>query len=702
MVMGLSACDATEQMTQDTNWDYYHGDPAGTHYSELDQINLSNVGELEIAWTYDTDPGFWKEGDAQTDMYTNPLIIDGRLYSVSPMGKLVCLDAASGEEHWVYDPIADEEVKLRQRLRGISYWSDGESDRILLPSGKYLISIDMATGLPDLAFGDQGRVDLREGLGRDFGSISISTVTPGAVFKDMIIMGSTGLVPGDVRAYDVRSGEIKWSFHTIPHPGEFGYETWPEDAWTKSLGANVWAGLTIDVERGIVFLPTASAGMSDKDFYGADRPGDNLFGSSLVALNANTGERIWHFQMVKHDLWDRDLPTHPTLVTVERDGKKIDAVAQPTKAGWLYVFDRETGEPLFEMEEREVWPSDVPGEVAAKTQIFPLKPDAFARQGLTEDILTNRTPESAKAAREHLANVSSRGEYDPPSLKGAMILPGLDGAAEWGGAAYDPETGLIYINSNEMAWTLKLIPRVPALSGNSGKALYVNNCVVCHLENMEGIPPGYPSLVNIADRLSEDEMRSVISGGNIRMPSFGDIGAENVDKIINYLRTGEEGESDIDIETAVSTNAQQDDYIFDGYVKFLDPDGYPAISPPWGTLNAIDVSSGEFAWKIPFGEYPELAEQGAENTGSENYGGAVVTKGGLLFIGATMFDNKFRAFNKKTGDLLWQTTLPAAGLATPSTYMSGGEQFVVIGAGGGKNPKFAPGSTLIAFKLKNK
>jgi quinoprotein glucose dehydrogenase len=691
----LAATVAMGGTATPTDWSYYNGDPGGTHYSRLDQINTHNVGRLRLAWMYDSRDEIGN-GPAQSDFEDNPLVIDGRMLIVTPKGRLICLDAATGNQLWVFDPADGHPVRIKQRLRGVSYWSDKSGARVLFTFREQLIAVDARTGHLIPSFGKGGRVDLRQGLGRDPNSISVANVTPGVVYKDLLILGSTGATPGHLRAFDVRSGRIRWTFHTIPYPGEFGYDTWPKDAWKTAFGANDWAGLTLDSERGIVFAPLGSGGMLAKDFYGADRKGDNLFGTSLVALNAATGKRLWHFQFVKHDLWDRDPPTQPTLVNVRRDGKIIPAIAQPTKAGLLYVFNRVTGESLFPLEERAVPLSDVPGEVSAPTQTFPLAPEPFARQHLTADLLSTRTPDAAHEARELLAARRSRGPFDPPSLQGTVIFPGLDGGAEYGGAAYDPDTGLLYINANEMAWTLKLRPAPPATADTSGRAIYLNHCAACHGAEMQGSPPEFPPLVGVGARLPYMEILYQVMMGGGRMPGFGQLGQEAVASVVDYIQTGRDT---LTRSTGTAKPAERAKFVFDGYNRLLDKEGYPAIAPPWGTLNAIDVSTGQYAWKIPFGEYPELAAQGLNNTGSENYGGAVVTAGGLLFIGATVYDNKMHAYDKLTGKLLWEVELPNAGLATPATYMVNGRQFVAIAAGGGKNPKGKPAGKVVAFAL---
>lgn len=669
-------------------WSYYNGNPHGTHYSTLDQINTRNVDRLQVAWRFDSGDGM--EGN---DMQGNPMIVGGRLYFASPKGRIFCLDAATGRQLWLYDPAGDAPV-TRMRLRGLSYWRDGQEQRILFTFRGRLVALDAGTGKPFDDFGDGGSVDLRQGLGRDPETLSVAVNSPGAVYKDVIILGSTGNTPGHIRAYDVRTGKLRWIFHTIPHPGEYGYETWPKDAWKTALGANAWSGLSLDPERGIVYLPLASAGMGYKDFYGADRPGDNLFGTSLVALDARTGRRLWHFQFVRHDLWDRDPPAAPTLVTVRRNGKSVPAVAQITKSGHIWLFNRVTGESLFPLKQVPVFPSAIPGEHIADSQLLPAAPEPFARQRLSEEMLTRRTPEANAAVRARFASYSNRGAFDPPSLEGTILFPGLDGGGEYGGAAWDPETGILYINSNEMAWllTLKKNER-PVVSSAGGAAIYDRACAACHGADRSGTPPAIPSLTGVDKRLTLEQITSIISSGSGRMPGFASTLAKTE---IAALAAHLAGVKEPPRAASPYPPVAGDAYIFQGYTKFLDPDGYPAIAPPWGTLSALDLNRGDYLWRIPLGEYPELADK---TTGSENYGGAVVTKGGLLFIAATVFDNKLRAFDKRTGRLLWETVMPASSIATPATYAVGGKQFLAVAVGGGKNPKIRPGGQIVAYSL---
>ena len=668
----------------DTNWPAYGGSPEGTRYSPLKQINKANVAQLKEAWRYDTADG---AGASQTQ----PIMVDGVLYGITPKHKTVAIDAATGKRLWQFD----SGMEGNSPNRGLVYWSDaqGKNRRIFAGVRSYLYALDATTGKPIPEFGNAGRIDLREGLGRTTDGVSIVLTTPGVIYKDLLILGgrmpeALPSAPGDVRAFDVRTGKMRWQFHTIPHPGELGFDTWPKEGWTYAGSANNWAGMAVDAKRGIVFVPTGS---SASDFYGADRLGDNLFANSLVALKAETGERVWHFQAVKHDIWDRDFPSPPTLVTVQRDGRKIDAVAQTSKQGWLYLFDRATGKPLFPMEARAFPASDVPGEQAAKTQMVPLKPAPFARQQLTAEGLTKRTPEVAEWAKQRFAGFRSNGQFVPfTTTQETVIFPGFDGGAEYGGSAFDPDTGLLYVNANDVAWTSSLVANGAA---STAKSTYLSQCAVCHGDQLQGSPPQFPALRDMTGRTAE-QLTATIRQGSGRMPPFPAINAKDLEGLVKFLLSGETKEG---LNAAETTGPK---YRFTGYHKFLDPDGYPAVAPPWGTLNAINLNTGEYAWKVPLGEYPELAAQGIRDTGSENYGGPVVTAGGLVFIAATNFDKKLRAFDKATGKLLWEATLPFSANATPITYTVAGKQYVVIYASGGKDKRGTPtGGVYVAFAL---
>ena len=677
--------------TDDREWRQFGGGPENTHYSRLTQINRGNVHNLAVAWTFDTGDAF-----KGSEMQCNPIIINGIFYATTPRVRVIALDAATGNMRWTFDPNEGRKSPgFKMRNRGLMYWEDGTEKRIYFGYQHWLYALDAKTGQPAKSFGDAGRVDLRSGLGRDPNTLTVGLTTPGVVYKDLLIVGSIvseslPAAPGHIRAFDVRTGKLRWTFHTIPQPGEFGYETWPKDAWQYIGGANSWCGLVLDEQRGLVFAPTGSAAF---DFFGANRAGDNLFANALLCLDARTGRRVWHFQAVRHDVWDRDFPAAPALVRVRRGGRLIDAVAQISKSGHVFVFERTTGKSLFPIEYRKAGASDVDGEKLADTQPLPMLPPPFARQEVTEDTLTRRTPEARRAVLERFRAIRSNGQFEPPSLQGTVVFPGFDGGGEWGGASFDPTTGLMYVNSNEMAWILRLVERrKPAAV--SGKSLYVANCASCHKVDMSGSPPEFPSLAGIGRKHSETEILDIVRQGQGRMPGFSRLGGDALRAMIRYVLTGEDVKSS---ETAGSSPIDLK-YAIDGYNKFLDPDGYPAVAPPWGTLSAIDLNRGAIVWQIPFGEYPELAAAGVPVTGSENYGGAVVTAGGLLFIGATNFDKKFRAFDKSTGELLWETVLPAAGNATPATYQVNGVQYVVVAAGGGKSS--APtGGSYVAFAL---
>src|ERR1700722_6603931 len=675
---------ASEPGQRDVDWPVYTGQGEGQHYSPLTQINQTNVTKLKVQWTYDTG----EEGIIET----NPLIVKRVLYAYTPSEKVIALDAATGKLLWKFD----SGIKAEHWARGLTYWTDGKEERIFAGVMNYLYALDPKTGTPIASFGEEGRVDLRKNLRGDYKEHYVSMDSPGLIYKDMIIVGgemqeTLPAPPGDIRPYDVRTGELRWSFHTIPHPGEFGYDTWPPDAWKTSGAANNWAGMSLDTARGIVYVPTGSAAF---DFYGRDRIGDDLFSDTLLALDANTGKRIWHFQGVHHDLWDRDFPSPPVLLTVKRDGKPIDAVAQTTKTGYLFLFDRVTGKPLFPIEEHSYPASTVPGEVASLTQPIPLKPAPYARQLLTEDMLTNRTPEAHAWALEQFRSFRSQGLFIPFALdKQTVNFPGFDGGAEWGGPAVDPRTGVIYINENEMAWTGGLAEDKPA--GSAGEAIYRSQCSVCHGADRSGSPPAFPSLIDVSKRLTDEQIIATIHQGKGRMPAFATFTDIQMQSLLQFLS----GKQEMSPNAAAAAGSQEPKYSFTGYKKFLDPERYPAIAPPWGTLSAIDLNTGEYLWRIPFGEYPALAANGMKNTGTENYGGAIVTASGLLFIGATVFDHKFHAFHNRTGKLLWEAQLPYAGPAPPATYKVDGKQFIVIATGAARFVPAPAEGVYVAFSL---
>lgn len=694
----------SRSMAADRDWPAYLGDPGATHYSSLRQITPKNVGQLRPAWTFNT-------GDAdpqnRSQIQCNPLIVDGVLYGSSPKLKLFALDAATGRELWRFDPAQPRQGKPGGAIgvnRGLVFWREGRERRILFNAGYYIHALDPANGQPIASFGDDGRIDLREGLDRDVHSLDVLGNSPGALYRDLLIVstrvgeGPAPSAPGHIRAYDVRTGKRRWIFHTIPHPGEFGYETWPPDAWKHLGGANCWPGLAVDAKRGIAFVPTGSAAF---DFWGGNRIGANLFANCVLALDAATGRRKWHFQVVHHDLWDRDLPSAPVLLTVKRGLRRIPAVAQTTKDGHVWVFHRETGEVLFPWREEAVPLSDIPGEVAWTNQPKVLKPAPFARQVFTEDEVTDRTPEARAAVLKRLREARRHVPFSPPSVQGSITLPGLDGGAEWGGAAVDPD-GILYVNGNEMAWLLNMVPTKPegADAGSSGRALFLQLCAPCHGLNREGnAAQNIPPLTALAAKMKPSDVVTLLGTGRANMPSFEFLSVGERTQLAAYLlpETGavrSETPADSSLETPARTRVP---FTLAGYNRFLDPDGYPALKPPWGTLNAIDLNTGEFVWRVPLGEYPELTAKGVPPTGTENYGGPVVTAGGLVFIGATK-DERFRAFDRRTGHQLWETRLPAGGYATPATYSVKGRQYVVIACGGGKMGTKS-GDAYVAFAL---
>ncbi|MCE2392427.1 MAG: PQQ-binding-like beta-propeller repeat protein [Proteobacteria bacterium] len=675
-------------------WRTYLGDAGVSHSSPLDAIDRGNVSRLEVAWSYDAG-GASQGGGSQIQF--NPLVVKGVLYGVSPGLRYFALDAATGEELWSFR--SGVEVRAWTTSRGAVYWEDGEDERLIVGAGPYLYALDARSGRPVEAFGDGGRIDLREGLdlGERSDPMGVVATTPGSLFEDLLIMGgrvgeTPGAAPGHVRAFDVRSGEQRWIFHTIPYPGEPGHETWPADAWRRHGGANVWAGFSVDAERGLVFAPTGSP---SNDFFGGDRAGDNLFANTLLALDARTGERRWHFQIVRHDLWDRDLPAPPNLVEIERGGRRVPAVAQVTKTGDTFLFHRETGEPLFPLREEPVPEGSVASERPAASQPVPIRPPPFARQGFSLDSVTRRTPEAHAEVTARVRGLVRGGLYVPPTTQGSVQFPGTDGGAEWGGAAWDADSGLLYVNANQVPTIVQLIETPAEIDFfRSPAGGYVYLCAGCHGLDLLGDGGRTPSLVGSGERIGLWGLYRVVRDGRGRMPGFGDM----VDRIglaalAWYLYTADE--DDLPSSWAQAEGPKR--FVHAGYHNLVDGDRLPGSLPPWGTLTAIDLSAGEIRWQLPLGDYPRALESGLSGLGAENYGGPVVTAGGLLFIAATP-DDRLRAFDKLSGELLWEGELPASGFATPASYEAGGRQFVVIAAGGGKlgTPS---GSRYVAFAL---
>lgn len=701
------------------NWEVYGGSKENIHYSSLKNIDTNNVTQLQPAWEYHT-----KDGDSLSQIQVNPLVIDGILYGVSPKLRLFAVDAATGQSKWVFDPAhpaPGETVKVAiNACRGLAYYKGSNEDqRLFYGAGSNLYCIDGLTGQPIKGFGDNGKIDLHNDLGRDTRELYITSTTPGIVYKDLLIIGArvaeeAAAAPGHIRAYDVHTGRLRWIFHTIPYPGEKGYETWDDkEAYKHIGGANTWAGFSLDEEKGVVYAPIGSASY---DFYGGRRLGDDLFANCVVALDAATGRRIWHFQTVHHDIWDRDPPTAPILVTLHKDGKKTEAVAQVTKSGFIFLLDRATGQPIYPVEERPVpTTTELTGERTSPTQPFPTILKPFVRQSLSEkDLNTLVADSSYQDIKKRLAGYKTGNVFNAPSKEGTVIFPGFDGGAEWGGPSYDPETGLLYVNASEMPWVLTMIdinvggwtsyPPLKALAnatppitkGEAARTLYTASCMSCHGPNRQG-GGNYPSLIGMNKKYTEDQFITLLSSGRRMMPAFRQLSADEKDALTTFILDKTLQQK----QPFVNTKAPEDPYYKmpynnTGYNKFLTKEGYPAVAPPWGTLTAIDLNNGAVAWKDTLGDYPEFKAKGI-HTGTENYGGSVVTAGGLLFIAATS-DAKFRAFNKRTGQLLWETDLPAAGFATPSVYSVDGRQYIVIACGGGKLHKRS-GDSYIAYAL---
>lgn len=685
-------------------WNAYKADAESSSYSALKQINKRNVHRLRLAWTF--DPSDAEDGSGYAASQCNPIIIDEVMYAASARHRIYAINAGSGKQLWSFDPY--EGGPGGGSFRGVTYWEDGEDKRILFTAGDKLYAVDARTGKPIPTFGAGGSVSMNVGMRDDPAKISIKPTSPGIVYKDLLIIGNEvselyGAQPGYIRAYNTRTGKLEWTFHTIPKPGEFGYDTWPPNAWKYAGGANDWGGMSVDEKRGMVFLATGSPAY---DFYGQDRVGKNLFGNCVVALDAATGRYIWHFQTIHHDLWDYDLPAPPNLVTIKKGGKRIDAVAQTSKVGFLYVLNRETGESLFPIEERPVPASDVPGEQAWPTQPFPLKPKPYARQSMTVEDLSEFSPASRDSLVKLFKSLRYEGLFTPPSVQGTLNLPGTIGGSEWGGAAYDPTTSIIYVKSNEAPEIDKLVKVDPAANSTKlsavedGRKFYRTYCASCHQPDRTGDEPLYPSLVNLKSRMSESQALNKIKTGGGKMPPFAPIVKGHEESIIAYLfgKTGkypsprQSDLAEIRNNLAANSGPGEEKTMLDTAVTYLnvtaysllkDPLGNPFIKAPWGTLNAINLNTGEYEWSIPVGNDPELQKKGAPITGLTSLTGPIVTGGGLLFNGGTR-DHKFQAFDKNNGKLLWETELPGFASATPCTYKSGGKQYVAVSVAGNK------------------
>jgi quinoprotein glucose dehydrogenase len=680
---------------QDVDWPVYRGDPKGNQYAPLAQIHAANVHRLQPVWTY-------RAGDAnqRSTMHVNPIVVDGVMYVTTPSLKAVALNAATGREIWVFDPAKHNNGNVvRLRNRGLVYWKGAEGERIFHFVRDRVYAVDAKTGALIASFGQGGFIDLRQDLGVDPATAVIEMTSPGAVFRNFLVIASRvnesyDASPGHIRAYDTVSGGLKWIFHTIPREGQFGHETWKWVNGETYGGANAWGGVTIDEPRGWVFAATGSA---TEDFYGGLRKGNNLFANSVLALDATTGERKWHYQTVRHDIWDYDNPPAPILVTLRVGNAARDAVVQLTKMGFTFVLDRETGQPLFPVQEIAVPGSTVPGEETSPTQLIPIKPQPLVRQSLSEADLTNVTPEARAHALTEFRKYLSGPIFTPPSLQGTITTPGHLGGAEWHGASFDPLLNMLYVNVNEVPTINKLravhdppagVPQTPA---QLGRQIYDRTCAACHGAERQGIPPQTPALLDL--KRPAQEIEAVILQGRNSMPAFRHLRPRELSAVLAFLRTAP---GEIVSTSAAAHTAHR--YTIDGYPLFLDPHGVPAIAPPWGTLNAVDLVTGDIAWKVPLGEYPQLVAKGIRHTGTLNFGGAVATAGGVIFIAATA-DEKIRAFEKHSGKVLWEHQLPAGGYATPSLYMVDGRQYVAIAAGGSGKNATKSGDAIIAFAL---
>jgi quinoprotein glucose dehydrogenase len=700
-------------------WKDYGGGADSSHFVTLNQITKKNVKDLEVAWTYPT-------GDDRSYLF-NPIIVDDVMYVLARNSSLVALDAATGKEIWIHENLPG------LTTRGIAYWEskDRRDRRLIFTMNNYLQEIDARTGQSILTFGSSGLVNLREGLGRDPATIArIQPNNPGRVFEDLIMLGSsTGenylAPPGDIRAYNVITGKLVWTFHTIPHPGEFGYDTWPKDAWKYSGGANAWGEITVDEKRGIAYFPTGSP---TYDYYGADRIGSNLFGNSLVALDARTGKRLWHFQIVHHDLWDYDITAAPQLVTVRHEGKMIDVVAQSTKQGFMFVFDRVTGKPLWPIEERPVPQSHMPGEQAWPTQPFPTVVPPFARQRMTvEDVNPYILSADERAAwKDRISKMRNDGLFTPPGLEETLSLPGARGGSNWGTGAANPAKGLVYLTTQDWPTIYKLGLEDPlaARPARGGRAVFEARCLACHSLDQAGSGAGPSPLGGIDARMEFAAFRQVVLTGRGEMPAFPDLNGTPLDELFAFLSAGSEpGRGRAGAARAagpvvasggapggLEIPAVRGRYSPLGGPEY--PEGaqtpknryytdwglYPnqpyVIGPPWSAIVAYDLNRGMIKWRVPLGEDARAAAEGAKNAGvfMAEHHGLIVTSTGLLFVATT--DGKVRAHDEETGEVLWAATLPAGSEGMPAMYEVNGRQFLVVPASskintGGGHPSVA-------------
>lgn len=676
----LASCSTSAERSNPNAWGDYLGGPDSSQYSPLDDINRGTVGQLKLAWSVPLP------GNGQSN--ANPLVIDGRMH-VPFSGGILTLDPATGKELWRVDAPG-------VKMRGLSSWlgDKGEGRRLYYNHKDRMYAIDAATGKPVESFGDKGSIDLKQGLGRDPATITrIESQTPGRIFEDMIIVGTTGGddwngPPGYIRAFDARTGKLRWTFHTVPQPGEYGYDSWPKDAWKEVGGVNNWSEMTVDTGNGILFVPLASA---DYNFYGVNRTGDNLYANSLVALDVRTGKRLWHFQTVHHDLWDYDLPQAPKLLTLNRNGKSVEAVAIATKTGHIFTFERRTGRPVFPIEERPVPASDIPGEQASPTQPFPTLPEPFARQKMTAaDLNPYLDPAERAQLEKMIGGLRNEGMFTPPSVRGTLQIPGSSGGTNWGNGAVDPKTGTFFIVSIEIPAILRLEPpsdkprsfftEAPASKDKVGEAVFASNCSACHGKDLAGQPPAIPALKGIGTRVAASEVHEIVTRGRATMPAF-KLEQKDMRDLLVYLGFTPEAAEKASAPAAMAAAAPQlppaksPIKLKTGYNFLFSKMMMPASATPWSTMTAYDMNSGKKLWQVPFGELPGLPDSGTLFP----RGTLVATGGGLLFAGTQ--DRKLRAWDMKAGKLLWQAPLPSIPGGVPAVYKVGGRQFIALAAG---------------------
>lgn len=720
LLYALLFCISCRQSnSRHSTWSVYKADAASTSYSALEQITDNNVQQLQTAWTFFPDSTAVNTGFASE---CNPIIIDSVMYITTGENKLYALNGGTGKTIWMFDPFAGGPNLSGEggTTRGVAYWEEKGDKRILMTAGHYLMAIDATKGKSVQTFGNNGRIDLNIGMRDDPAKITVASTSPGIIYKNLLILGAwsndaSQSTPGYQRAYDVKTGKLVWTFHTIPHPGEPGYETWPKDAWKYAGGANDWGGMSLDEKRGLVFLATGSPSY---DYYGPGRIGQNLFGNSVIALEAETGKLVWYFQTVHHDLWDYDLPAPPNLVTINRNGKKIDAVAQVSKTGFVYVLDRETGKPVFPIEEKPVPASDVPGEQAWPTQPFPTKPAPMSMHTFTESDLSSGDPAAHDSLVQTFRRLRYEGIFTPPSLQGTFTLPSSTGGAEWGGAAFDPETGMLYVKSNNSPEIAQMVETDKLFSQNSrfkrrtpfqrGAEIYKVYCSACHGNNREGTGE-FPALTGIESKMPEEAALNRIKHGGGKMPAFENIlqGNGQEEAIIDFLYGRTEAKaapqqkaSIVKTDSSANENNFADAWkkyrnIF-AYRQFHDINGNPGIKPPFGLLNAINLNTGEYEWRTPVGNDERVNTDADQPTGELTMPGPMATRGGLVFIAGTK-DKKLRAYRKTDGKLLWEGTLPGVGKANPATYQINGKQYIAITF---SPTDEHPGGGVIAFSLR--